>query len=191
MATRHLVIAGTGRAGTSFLVRWLGESGLDIGTFPATAWNDEIQAGLERVLTGNPDLPYVVKDPWLFGYLDHIQPEWIDLLVIPMRDLDAAAESRVRQERAAENRPNCRWNAKHPAGVVYTVNAADQARVLAEGHYRLHQWAVTNEVPTLFLDFPRIINHGTYLVDRLIEHGIPIDPVVALEAHTRLAKPRP
>lgn len=37
--TRHLVIAGTGRAGTSFLVRLLGDAGLNVGDFPEDAWN--------------------------------------------------------------------------------------------------------------------------------------------------------
>ena len=49
---RHLIIAGTGRAGTSFLVRYLTELGLD--TIPtregeAAWWDVEANAGLETI----------------------------------------------------------------------------------------------------------------------------------------------
>ena len=66
-AVHKLIITGTGRAGTTFLVRLLGELGLDTGYHPPD-WQKNFyahsQAGLERDLT-DPRGPYVVKNPAL------------------------------------------------------------------------------------------------------------------------------
>src|SRR5271170_1882476 len=70
---RHLVIAGTGRAGTSFLVRYLTELGLDTTLArngDRAGWDAEANAGLENMLISDADLPYVVKSPWICEYVD-------------------------------------------------------------------------------------------------------------------------
>jgi hypothetical protein len=63
------MIAGTGRAGTSFLVRYLAEIGLNthLSTQGETSWDESANAGLEDdpILARPEDLPYVVKFPWL------------------------------------------------------------------------------------------------------------------------------
>src|SRR6516225_7327711 len=63
----HLVIAGTGRAGTTFLVEFLGACGLDVGA--SHHWLERQRAGMEHYLLA-PDCPYVAKDPWLFAYCE-------------------------------------------------------------------------------------------------------------------------
>ena len=68
-ATHHLVIAGTGRAGTSFLVRYLTELGLDTSLSrqgEAAFWDEAANAGLEEfpIVGSGANLPYVVKSPW-------------------------------------------------------------------------------------------------------------------------------
>ena len=68
--SRHLLIAGTGRAGTSFLVRYLAKLGLDTQLSRTGAdanWDDAANAGLETLLLpGAADLPYVIKSPWTY-----------------------------------------------------------------------------------------------------------------------------
>ena len=69
---RHLVIAGTGRAGTSFLVRYLTELGLDTTLTrkgDAADWDTEANAGLEDLVVAGKSLPYVVKSPWIGEYV--------------------------------------------------------------------------------------------------------------------------
>jgi hypothetical protein len=64
---KHLIIAGTGRAGTSFLVRYLTELGLDTTLArngERAGWDAEANAGLENLLVWGEKLPYVVKSPW-------------------------------------------------------------------------------------------------------------------------------
>ena len=95
--SRHLLIAGTGRAGTSFLVRYLHALGLDthIARQGDRQWDEAAQAGLEDIPLGLApgSLPYVVKSPWLTECIDQVLAEGaiaIDAVVIPVRDLAEA-----------------------------------------------------------------------------------------------------
>ena len=149
----HLVIAGTGRAGTSFLVRYLTELGLDTTLArngDRAGWDSEANAGLENQLIVGTDLPYVVKSPWIGEYVEQIlnQKQWkIDAFVVPVRDLVEAATSRVVLEQRAIHQHNP-WMAEeldrtwetygHTAGgLVYSLNPLDQARLLAVQFHRL------------------------------------------------------
>lgn len=183
----HLVIAGTGRAGTSFLVRWLGACGLDTG-FDDDSVNPLSRAGLERPLSDDPGLPYVVKDPWLHTYLERVDPKLVEVLVVPVRDLTDAAASRVRLERAAMP---AGWDAdtygRIPGGLVYSLAVADQAAVLAVGFHRLIQWAVANDVALVLLDFERLVTDPPYALGALYPWLGNVDPDRAVEAHAYAA----
>ena len=70
MANRHIVITGTGRAGTTALVKLFDVCGVetranDLRLYPTA------RAGLESRLAGD-DSPYVVKDPLLSEDLQHL-----------------------------------------------------------------------------------------------------------------------
>jgi hypothetical protein len=170
---RHVVIAGTGRAGTSFLVSFLGACGLQVGDDTGD-WGERARAGLEHYLL-DPSAPYVVKDPLLFTYCDDIDPEAIavDALIVPVRDLMDAATSRILQERTALAETS--WRERAPVevrgtvtgGAVYSLDPVDQARILAVGFHRLIYWATSREIPVYFLDFPRLVKDREYLVDCL------------------------
>jgi hypothetical protein len=73
---RHLLIAGTGRAGTSFLVRFLTELGLEthISRFGENPWDQTAQAGLEDlpVAAGLENLPHVFKTPWAYQFIEQM-----------------------------------------------------------------------------------------------------------------------
>lgn len=170
----HAVIAGTGRSGTSFLVEFLGACGLQ------TAVGDQgpeyfgrARAGLEHSLVSPEELPYVVKDPWLFTYCEAVDLDVvaIDVLILPMRDLTEAATSRVLQERIAlpvqPHRPVQEVYCLTPGGAVQSLDPTDQARLLAVGFHELLGWAVRNTIPVVLLDFPRLVEDGDYLVDAL------------------------
>jgi len=90
---KHLIIAGTGRAGTSFLVRYLTELGLDTTLArngDRASWDAEANAGLENLLVSGANLPYVIKSPWISEYVEQILKEErfkIDAFIVPVRDL--------------------------------------------------------------------------------------------------------
>ncbi len=169
----HAVIAGTGRAGTTFLVRFLGDCGLDVGS-ASDHYDDRAKAGLEHSLLDD-QAPYVVKDPWLFTYCNYIDLDAvkIDALLIPVRDLIAAATSRILQERIAmAEGPQATWPPSDvtgtvTAGAIYSLNPIDEARILAVGFHQLVHWAIVNQLPLYLLEFPRTVNDGQYLVDTL------------------------
>jgi hypothetical protein len=170
----HVAIAGTGRAGSSFLVRFFAACGLDVG--PPGEWYDRARAGLESYLLDEA-APYVVKDPSLFTYCDEVDPSAVvvDALIVPMRDLSAAAISRVLQERIGMAE-NTYWRDRPPrevrdgpeiGGVIYSLDPVDQARLLAVGFHQLVYWATVREIPLFLLEFPRIVADRDYLVENL------------------------
>ena len=63
LSDRKIIIAGTGRAGTTFLVAVLTDLGLDTGYEPGAPMNG-VSGGMERSI-GHWDTPRVVKSPGL------------------------------------------------------------------------------------------------------------------------------
>lgn len=181
--SRHLMIAGTGRAGTSFLVRYLHALGLDthISRHGDGQWDEAAQAGLENLPIGVApgSLPYVVKSPWLTECIDQVLAEGaiaLDAVVIPVRDLAEATTSRlVIEQQAIQRGPVWSTGAGHgwgiwsgaPGGVLYSLHPLDQARVLAMGFHHLVQRLVAADIPVVLLAFPRMAQDGDYLFARL------------------------
>lgn len=204
--SRHLMIAGTGRAGTSFLVRYLHALGLDthIARHGDGQWDEAAQAGLENLPVGVApgSLPYVVKSPWLTECIDQVLAEGaiaLDAVVIPVRDLAEATGSRLVIERQAIQRgPAWGSGAGHgwgiwggaPGGVLYSLHPLDQARVLAMGFHHLVQRLVAADVPVVLLAFPRMAEDGDYLFARL-RAVLPghVTPEQARAAHAAVADP--
>ena len=150
---KHLIVAGTGRAGTSFLVRYLTELGLDTTLArngDRASWDAEANAGLENLLVSGANLPYVIKSPWISEYVEQILKEErfkIDAFIVPVRDLVEVATSRVVLEQRAIHQHNP-WMADQldrswetyghtPGGLVYSLNPLDQARLLAVQFHQL------------------------------------------------------
>ncbi len=200
---KHLIIAGTGRAGTTFLVRYLTELGLDTTLArngERAEWDSDANAGLENLLIAGANLPYVVKSPWISEYVEQILEEKqleIDAFIVPVRDLVEAATSRVVLEQRAihQHNPwmaeklNKTWEAfGHTAGgLVYSLNPLDQARLLAVQFHQLVLKASGAGIPLVFPVFPRIATDWEYLHKCLR----PILPEIAEDAartaHARVA----
>lgn len=202
----HLLIAGTGRAGTSFLVRYLTALGLDthISRHGEGQWDETAQAGFETLPFGAPpgSLPYVLKSPWLSECIDTLlEPPGfpIDAVVIPVRDLSEAAASRMVVQRQAIQAEApwmaqagmgwSTWSAAH-GGAIYSLHPLDQARILATGFHHLVQRLTAADIPVILLDFPRLATDAGYLFRKLrpcLPKGIAEE--AALAAHAALADP--
>ncbi|WP_213952844.1 hypothetical protein [Variovorax sp. dw_954] len=199
----HLLIAGTGRAGTTFLVQYLAACGLEtqLSCGDSHLYDENAQAGLEDILLGQANAPYVCKSPWLFEFVERLLGDRniaIDAVIIPMRSLVEAATSRVVNEMRGRYAANgmaedaLYWStwATVPGGVVYSLNPIDQARVLAMGFHHLLHALVRHEVPVVFLDFPRLVEDAQYLYRSLHPVlGDKVDRKRALAEHARLAAP--
>ena len=200
----HLLIAGTGRAGTSFLVRYLDALGLDthLSRELNVFWSDTAGAGFEDLplILEQDNLPYVVKSPWIGEFVDQILREdkfTIDAVLIPVRDLEDAASSRVILElqsiyekskwMLSMDRTWNEWGVT-PGGIIYSLDPVDQERLLAVKFVRLVQSLVRANVKLVLLDFPRIVKDPVYLFSKLSDL-LPtgIDVQLAIEAHKRVA----
>src|SRR5258706_14981308 len=83
MTRHHIIISGTGRAGTTFLIQLLTELGLDTGFPKGLTLDLNSRAGMELDIR-DPHAPYVIKSPWLCDYLDDVLKEGESLLIMPL-----------------------------------------------------------------------------------------------------------
>ena len=133
----RVLVTGTGRAGTTFLMRVFTKLGLNTGFSTKDFENVETnvgKAGLEKsILKEKMHLrPEIIKTPHAVDILDNALTEgWLklDVCILPVRELNAAAASRASVTlRAKEARlPEGRV----PGGLWKTKDQEKQAAVLA------------------------------------------------------------
>jgi hypothetical protein len=157
-----IVITGTGRAGTTLLVQVLTDLGLDTGFTPDTPVDAGVNAGLETGIEA-PDAPRVVKNPNLSRRLGELLDAGrvaIEHVIIPVRDLDVAAASRVR---------NTAYGADlHTFGGLFgTARATHQREALALVFYELMFTVARHDLPHTLLLFPRFAQDWQYTYDKL------------------------
>ena len=166
----HVLISGTGRSGTTFLVQLFTALGFDTGfdlnkDKPCPNCN----AGLEWDIR-DLNAPFIVKSPWMCEYLDTVLSKGdihVEHLIVPVRDLFSSAESRRDVMRRAEIEglgagPNL------PGGLWGTTEPEMQEHALMERFYKLLWTAARYDVPLTLLDFPRIVHEPEYLRQKLI-----------------------
>lgn len=95
----HIIITGTGRAGTTVLMILLTKLGIDTGFTEETLDQfiyDNCKAGLEKnILSENP--PYVVKSPAIMDKIDEVVKNVkLEHIIVPIRNFESAANSRIR-----------------------------------------------------------------------------------------------
>lgn len=175
-----IVIAGTGRAGTTLLVQILTDLGFDTGYPKGVQVQREARAGLERNILG-ADAPRVVKSPKLSTELGPLLANGdvvVEHVIVPVRDLDVAAASRVRAAGYGRS-----LNA--PGGMLWgTKRASRQRAAVAEMLAQLTVTITRYDLPHTFLLFPRFATDPDYLHEKLLA----IDPTlerVAVEAVVR------
>ena len=180
----HLLIAGTGRAGTSLLVRILHACGLDTEISRhdgAVFWDNHANAGIENIPVVGEDHPYVVKSPFSYQFIRELlaRPDIkLDGVLIPVRDLDEAVASRITLELrhryehliefASQVEETWRDWGTVPGGVTYSLEPLDQARILAHSLHRIIEPLVDGEIPIHFLKFPKFTRDIEYLHRRLM-----------------------
>lgn len=182
----HVLITGTGRTGTTFLVQLLTELGLDTG-FRKT--NQRIypgaNAGMELSLRRS-DVPYIVKS-FRIREFNQVLDEGevvIDHAIIPVRDLFAAAESRREVSRRAEP-----GRTKVAGGLWGTTDPEEQENVLVVRLYELIHTLAKHDVPTTFLYYPKLVQEPDYLYRSLAFLLDSIDYETFSEAFAKLARP--
>src|SRR5438105_10149159 len=179
----HLVIAGTGRAGASLLVRLLSACGLDteLNRDDRPPWCKTANAGIETLPLSDKEQPYVLKSSWTYQFLDQLMYRRdikIDGLIVPIRDLREAAASRIIVELQNMHRVSPAhdelltvWRdwAITAGGVKYSLEPIDQARILGQSLHLLLEKALEQEIPIRLIKFPKFARDPTYLYNTLAE----------------------
>lgn len=162
MAEGKILIAGTGRAGTTLLIDVFTELGLDTGFRAGAPVDPRARAGLERSIFA-ANAPRIVKNPSLSKRLRDVLDEGrvtIDHVIVPVRDLDVAVASRVRVSDYGR-----RLGAR--GGMVGGKTPRSQRTYLAELFYELVWTLVEFDVPHTFLAFPRFATDAAYTYEKL------------------------
>jgi hypothetical protein len=165
-AKSHVLISGTGRAGTTFLVQLLTELGFDTGK---GHYNKNFYAGLEHDLRDN-NATLIVKPPHLCDHIENIvnnPDKFIKHLIVPIRYIYSAAESRRNVQRQAQKKNPLVQDV--PGDLWGTSDPLEQESVLAQKLYNLVQVSCAHGIPSTFLDFSRLVHDPKYLKGELIK----------------------
>ena len=177
MPRHHVIISGTGRAGTTFVVQLFTALGLDTGFSDVNAEVEaNCNAGMERDIR-DPAAPYIIKTPWMCDYLDSVLARGdvvVDRAFVPMRDLFAAAESRRDVTRRTDP---ALFPGEIPGGLWHTGIPERQEEVLTRQLYQLLHALAKHDVPTTLLYFPRLVTDAGYLRAKLADvlGDVPVD----------------
>jgi hypothetical protein len=178
---KHVVITGTGRAGTTFLVKLLTDLGLETGFSVdnmESVMSQIARAGLEYDLR-QENSPFIIKDPSFCDYAAEVMRRddiIIEHVVIPIRDLREAAESRRYVEKLRVSRWSFIKRLKHKfsprviAGGLWHTHSqkpGKQEEALLGKIYQLLLAIAEKNVPVTFMLFPKIVLDCPYLFDKL------------------------
>ena len=167
MARHHVIISGTGRAGTTFLIQLLTGLGLDTGfTSDYLPINENCNAGLEQDIF-QENAPYIIKNPWLCDSIQEVlaRPDIvIDHAFIPIRDLRASAQSRIYVDATSDK---AAFPQGVPGGLWHTSDPSQQESILARQFYKLVYHLSKSEVPMTFMHYPRLTQDARYLYNKL------------------------
>lgn len=187
----HLIVSGTGRAGTTFLIQLMTKLGLDTGySDPFSAISPDCDAGMERDIR-EYDAPYIVKSPWLCDYLGEVLESGevaIDRAIVPVRDLYSAAESRRDVTRRAGISMHGELESV-PGGLSHTHRPEEQEMVLAAQLYKLIHVLAQYDIPMTLCLFPRLVKDPEYLYQKIGDTLGGVNHATFLEAFRAVSRP--
>ncbi|MGE7157132.1 hypothetical protein ACQKJ1_25770 [Methylorubrum rhodesianum] len=176
----HLLIAGSGRSGTTFLVEVLTACQMEteLSRNPHAGYDPVAQAGLESDPLSSPDCPYVIKSPWAYQFVEQFLADGrvqLDGAILPVRDLRESVTSRIALElgslyaRPGTTSLDAPWRefGTVPGGVTYSLEPLDQARILGHAFHSLIERLLDHDVPLCLIKFPRFVEDQAYLYRKL------------------------
>jgi hypothetical protein len=152
-----VLITGTGRCGTTFLIKLF--SFLDFNTGYSRknyklSISPNCNSGMER---NYKEDYYILKNPRFMHNIEHIVKDTsikIKNIIIPIRDLEIAANSRVKHGVANGGL----WNAKDKLDQINFYKNILTNYIVISTKYNIN---------TIFIDFDKMINDKTYLFNKL------------------------
>lgn len=152
-----ILITGTGRCGTTFLIKLFTfldfDTGFDRETYKARI-NSRCNSGMERTYKENH---YILKNPNFILNIETIIKDKntnIKKVIIPVRDYKLSAKSRVKYG----NKPGGLINAKDEKSQILYYN-----KIISNYVYFMTKY----DINTIFIDFDKMINDKNYLFNKL------------------------
>lgn len=152
-----ILITGTGRCGTTFLIKLFSFLNFDTGytrdNFKLSI-NSNCNSGMERIYTDNY---YIIKNPNFMMDIENILKDKsisIKNVIIPIRDLEASAKSRVKHG----NKCGGLWEAKDELSQITFYKNILTNYIIISTKYNIN---------TIFIDFDKMINDKVYLFNKL------------------------
>lgn len=152
-----ILITGTGRCGTTFLIKLFSFLGLNTGynrdNYKKCIYSN-CNSGMEKDYKENF---YILKNPLFMSNIKAIVEDKslvIKTVLIPLRDLNECAESRVK-------------HAKSAGGLVNASDKFSQIQyfkdILTNYIFVMNKY----DINTIFIDFDKMINDKTYLFNKM------------------------
>jgi len=152
-----ILITGTGRCGTTFLIKLFSFLDFDTG-YNRDNYNLSISSncnsGMEREYTENY---YILKNPFFMSNIENIIKDTsitIKYVIIPIRDFKMSAKSRLKHGKEAGGL----WNAEDELSQINFYENIFQDYIFISNKYNIN---------TIFIDFDKMINDKTYLFNTL------------------------
>ena len=156
-----ILITGTGRCGTTFLIKLFSFLGFDTG-YNRNNYKDNIfsnsNSGMERWYTENY---YILKNPYFISNINTIlndQTIKIKLVIIPVRDYTLSAKSRARLQVGEGIISGGLWCASDEQSQL-----AFYKNIITNYIYCMTKY----DICTLFLDFDKMTTDNIYLFNKL------------------------
>ena len=178
----HVIIAGTGRTGTTFLVELLTNLGLDTGFDSesiVSKKNKIARAGLEHNFK-KQDCPHIVKDPNFFQYAKESflrNDVKITHVLIPIRDVYSAAESRRLVTKQALQKKSIFKRGLFLLGKkmrfvgglsqTFSLKKGAQENELLNQFYNLSLDLASSQSEVILIEFPKSVQEDNYLYQKL------------------------
>lgn len=152
-----ILITGTGRCGTTFLIKLFTfldfDTGYDINNYKLSI-SSNCNSGMERCYKDNY---YIIKNPNFIINIEHIVKDIsikIKTVIIPIRNLKMSAKSRVK-------------HGKNNGGLWYAVNELSQINFYKNILTNYLVISTKYDINTIFIDFDKMISDKTYLFNKL------------------------
>lgn len=163
-----IVITGTGRCGTSFLMQLITNCGLNTGYSKEEAYNairkiDGLNAGIEHGINQEKTekSTYIKNPQWIdTGEFNRLRNKYIiSNVLLPVRDLDATAKSREYMNSVTHGAYGGFWMGAH--------NVEQQKQVNAKMTYNFIHYCALNDIPVTIISFELMMQDPAYLYEKL------------------------
>jgi hypothetical protein len=157
MYMEKILITGTGRCGTTFLIKLFSFLDFDTG-YTRSNYSlyivPDCNSGMERNYKDNY---YILKNPKFIDNIENIIKDTsikIKNIIIPIRDLKMSANSRIKNG----NENGGLWNATDELSQINFYKNILANYIVISTKYNIN---------TIFIDFDKMINDKTYLFNKL------------------------